>query len=110
METRWEVNPGQDLVAMRAGSEEEERMKNDAFKKELIEIDGGRFKDLINSLTSLSVQCKECSTFNPKAEDAYMCAVAGSCPGATLCAELLSYLRMRTGLCTEAEHRAFLSI
>ena len=70
-------------------------------------IDNGRFKSLIESL-SVDNTCLNCKSFNEKKDSQYRCRVMGSCIGATLSKDLLSYMLWKIELKTQKEHMAAL--
>lgn len=76
------------------------------IKIKLCEIDGGRFKDIIQALDITDV-CGRCNYFNLSINDrtkGYRCHCTGSCIAATLHTKLISYLNWKMGWITEKQH------
>lgn len=55
------------------------------------DIDGGRFKNLLESVRFKSV-CVDCSYFDKSKKHSYRCAVPGQCIGVTISDEVKNYL------------------
>ena len=79
---------------------------NDTLFDKLCEIDKGRFRGLINGI-NVSETCQKCNSFNLAIKDkwkSYRCAVAGTCPAATLHPHLVSYLNWKLGWISGKDH------
>lgn len=79
------------------------------FKIALLEIDNGRFEDMIHALNVVK-ECEQCGFFNPAKSEIYRCYCIGSCIAATLHPNLQSYLRWKLGWQDEAAHLATIGL
>lgn len=76
------------------------------LKESLCDIEGGRFKNIINAMNVEEV-CGKCDHFNLSINDpseGYRCKCMPSCIADTLSSKLISYLNWKLGWIDEKDH------
>ena len=76
------------------------------MKNQLLAIDDGRFRDIINAL-HIDDHCAKCYYFMPNITNprqSYNCRCLGTCIAATLSRKMQQYLWWKLGLITENEY------
>lgn len=76
------------------------------LKDELVLIDGGKFKNVIEAL-DIRENCRDCRYFSPKSQRngvGHSCRKTPTCIGETLSKPMLRYIWLKLGMISEYEY------